>query len=218
LDKCEQLLVKKPNRSSPSSKPFPRRRQKRGQQRINQLLDAADTLFASIGYERTTTNAISRQAGVSPGTFYQFFPNKQAVAEALARRYVVRLQEIYQTAFRDTVGRLPALIERVVDPFLELHRQGSCLDALLTGSVISDELSSSIEALDHHVEVALEQLFVARCPNGKRSELKRAAATCVHLFKALLHPALTGPPRQQREGTRELKTVLYRYLEPILGP
>jgi AcrR family transcriptional regulator len=208
--------VKKYNPVDPSTKPFTRRRQKRGQQRISQLLDAADTVFAALGYERATTNAISKQAGVSPGTFYQFFPNKRAVAEALAQRYVNRLTEIQQTAFTVASGPLAELIDRVVDPFLELHRQGSCLDALLTGSVISEELSASIHTLDRHVEVSLEKLFIARCPDRKRSELKQAAATCVQLFKALLHPALAGTPRQQRKTTRELKTVLHRYLEPTL--
>lgn len=196
-----------------------RRLQPRGQRRINQLLAAADALFAEIGYERATTNAISKYAGVSPGTFYQFFPNKQAVAEALAGRYVERLQEIHRTAFSVAAanGPLPGLIERVVDPFIELHRRGSGVEALLTGSVISDELSLSIQALDRHVEVGLENLFLARCPKGNRAELKRAAATCVQLFKALLRSALNGTPKQRKQGTQELKTVLYRYLEPILG-
>ncbi len=181
----------------PTSEARPRRLQQRGQRRVNQLLDAADAVFAEIGYERATTNAISKYAGVSPGTFYQFFPNKQAVAEALAARYVERLQEIHR--------------------FIELHRQGSGLEALLTGSVISDELSSSIQVLDRHVEIGLENLFVSRCPKGNRVELKRAASTCVQLFKALLRSALNGTPKQQKHGIQELKTVLCRYLEPMLG-
>ncbi len=203
----------------PTSQARPRRLQQRGQRRVNQLLDAADTVFAEIGYERATTNAISKYAGVSPGTFYQFFPNKQAVAEALAARYVERWQEIHRTAFAVAAvnGPLPELIAHVVDPFIELHRQGSGLEALLTGSVISDELSSSIQVLDRHVEIGLENLFVSRCPKGNRVELKRAASTCVQLFKALLRSALNGTPKQQKQGIQELKTVLYRYLEPMLG-
>jgi AcrR family transcriptional regulator len=219
MQKCECLLVKNRN-PSPSVNPTPpRRRQERGQRRINQLLDAADALFAEIGYERATTNAISNYAGVSPGTFYQFFPNKQAVAEALAARYVQRLQEIRLNAFdvASVNGPLTELIDHVVDPFIKLKRQGSGLEALLSGSVISDELSSSIEALDQHVEAGLENLFIARRPKADREELKRAANTCVQLFKALLRPALNGTLKQQKKGIQELKTVLCRYLEPVLG-
>jgi AcrR family transcriptional regulator len=197
----------------------PRRLQERGYRRVNQLLDAANAVFAEAGYERATTNAISKYANVSPGTFYQFFSNKQAVAEALVERYVDHLREIHRTAFAP-VGvdaPLPALIDHVVDPFIELHRQGSCIEALLTGSVISEELSSSIRALDQHVESGLEKLFSARRPKSDRAELKLAARTCVLLFKAMFHSALNGTAKEQKDGVRELKTVLYRYLEPVLG-
>jgi AcrR family transcriptional regulator len=195
------------------------RRQARGQRRINQLLDAADAVFSEIGYESATTNAICKQAGVSPGTFYQFFPNKQAVAEALAARYLERLPHTHQTAFdiASETAPLAELIDEVVDPFIALHRQGPGLEALLTGSVISDELTSTIQALNQHVEKSLARLFRARCPHAKQTEINRAAATSVQLFKALLRPAVSNKSKQQKEAIRELKTVLFRYLHPILG-
>ena len=197
----------------------PPRRQARGQRRIHQLLDAADTVFAELGYERATTNAICKQAGVSPGTLYQFFPHKQAVAEALAARYLERLPQTHQTAFDIASAQAPLaeLIAHVVDPFISLHRQGPGLEALLTGSVISAELTGSIHALDQHVEKSLAQLYHARRPQLNRAEIQRAAATSVLLFKAFLHSAVIGTPKQQKDGIRELKTVLLRYLQPILG-
>ena len=195
------------------------RRQARGQRRINQLLDAADTVFAQIGYERATTNAICAQAGVSPGTLYQFFPNKQAIAEALANRYLERLPETHRVAFdvASAHGPLAELISHVVDPFIALHQQGPGLEALWTGSVISVELTASVDGLKQHVEKSLAALFRARCPRANRAEINRAAATSVQLVKSFLRIAVTGTPKQQREGTKELKTVLFRYLQPILG-
>ena len=132
------------NRSIQENDSFPRttRRQARGQRRINQLLDAADAVFAQIGYERATTNAICKQAGVSPGTFYQFFANKQAVAEALAARYLERLPNTHQTAFDVASASAPLveLIDHVVDPFIALHRQGPGFEALRTVRSIGDLL------------------------------------------------------------------------------
>ena len=194
------------------------RRQARGQRRIDQLLDAADTVFAQLGYERATTNAICAQAGVSPGTLYQFFPNKQAVADALAARYLERLPETHRAAFDIASADAPLaeLIAYLVDPFISLQRQGPGLEALLTGSVISAELTASIDGLKQHVEKSLAALFRARCPHANRAEINRAAATSVQLVKAFLHSAVTGTPKQQKAGIQELKTVLFRYLEPIL--
>jgi len=194
-------------------------RQARGQRRIDQLLDAADTVFAQIGYERATTNAVCAQAGVSPGTLYQFFPNKQAIAEALAARYLERLPETHRVAFdvSSAQGPLAELISHVVDPFIALHQKGPGLEALWTGSVISDELTASVEGLKQHVEKSLAALFRARCPRANLAEINRAAATSVQLVKSFLRIAVTGTLKQQRAGSTELKTVLFRYLAPVLG-
>ena len=68
------------------------RRQARGERRIAQILRAAAEVFARDGYEGATTNAIAREAGVSPGSLYQFFRNKDEVAAALAEYYTTELQ------------------------------------------------------------------------------------------------------------------------------
>jgi hypothetical protein len=54
-----------------------RKRTARGEQRQQALLRAAAAVFGRLGYHQTTTNAIATEAGVSPATLYQFFPNKK---------------------------------------------------------------------------------------------------------------------------------------------
>lgn len=61
-----------------------RRRQRRGEQRMETLLRAAEVVFAEVGYNRATTNLIAARASVSPGTLYQFYRNKEALAEAFS--------------------------------------------------------------------------------------------------------------------------------------
>jgi AcrR family transcriptional regulator len=62
------------------------RRQERGKQRMESLMRAAEEVFSEVGFERATTNLIAARASVSPGTLYQFYPNKEAMAEALAAK------------------------------------------------------------------------------------------------------------------------------------
>jgi AcrR family transcriptional regulator len=64
-----------------------RKRNARGELRRQNLLRAAAAVFGRLGYHETTTNAIAREAGVSPATLYQFVPNKEALASALASMY-----------------------------------------------------------------------------------------------------------------------------------
>jgi AcrR family transcriptional regulator len=101
----------------------PKWRQARGQQRIQLLLDMAEQLFADVGFEAATTNAIAARAGMSPGSLYQFFPNKDAIAEALATRYLEQLHATQAYSFAPEIVQLPleARIDRVVDPLVALH-------------------------------------------------------------------------------------------------
>src|SRR5258705_6512233 len=70
-------------------------RRARGLQRIASILDAAETVFARMGYEEATTNHIAAQAAISPGSLYQFFSNKEEIAQALAARYTEELASVY---------------------------------------------------------------------------------------------------------------------------
>src|SRR5258708_30254250 len=82
-------------------------RRARGVQRIASILDAAETVFAEVGYDEANTNRIAAQAGISPGSLYQFFSNKEAIAQALVARYTEELQQVYGSAFSTYAVSLP---------------------------------------------------------------------------------------------------------------
>src|SRR5437764_9433138 len=73
------------------------RRQKRGVLRVEEILTAAGTLFAERGYDKVTTNMIAARAGISPGSLYQFFPNKEAITQAFAAEATKQLHQVYDT-------------------------------------------------------------------------------------------------------------------------
>jgi AcrR family transcriptional regulator len=194
------------------------RRQQRGLEQIERLLLAAGHVFAETGYEGATTNAIAARADVSPGTLYQFFRNKQQIAEALADRYA----EGCRRAKEEAIGRLPSgrvpaarVVDHVVDPLLRFHREAPGFEALLSGSVISADLSARIAPLDEELHQSLKAMLLLRYPHLGQKEADTAAATSQRLFKAMLQPALTGSPAAQRRGAQELKTVLLRYIAPL---
>ncbi len=195
-----------------------RRRQERGKQRSEQLLAAAERVFASAGYAGATTNHIADEAGVSPGTLYQFFPNKQAIAEALAARYADRLAAAHERARMGGLERLSltALVDRMVDPFLEFHREAPAFGALFVESQVSPELAGRVAELSQGFAGRLSAVF--REWSGRRIDFLPTAEVCVHLFKGLLPLAVEGSAAEQRRGVKELKAVMVRYTEPILGP
>lgn len=67
--------------------------QARSQATYHALLQAAEHLFATHGYNAVSVETICREAGVSKGAFYHHFPSKQAVFMTLLQRWLARLEE-----------------------------------------------------------------------------------------------------------------------------
>jgi AcrR family transcriptional regulator len=61
-------------------------RQARSHATVQVILDATALLLVDEGYEQATTNRIAERAGVSIGSLYQYFPNRESVVAAVAHR------------------------------------------------------------------------------------------------------------------------------------
>jgi AcrR family transcriptional regulator len=60
-------------------------------ERRERLYEAALTLFRTQGYETTTVDQITRRAGLAKGTFFNYFPTKDAVLRYMGTREIGRL-------------------------------------------------------------------------------------------------------------------------------
>lgn len=58
------------------------------EERKNEILDAAEMLFTSKGYAKTTINDILNEVGIAKGTFYYYFKSKEEVMDAIIMRVV----------------------------------------------------------------------------------------------------------------------------------
>lgn len=73
--------------------------QARSKASFEAIIDASAQLLRVSPYEALTTNHIAERAGVSIGTLYEFFPNKEAIIAALTPRLMKRLVENMREAF-----------------------------------------------------------------------------------------------------------------------
>jgi len=62
-------------------------RQSRSQATVTAILDATARILLERGYAAASTNAVAELAGVSVGSLYQYFPNKEALIAALQARH-----------------------------------------------------------------------------------------------------------------------------------
>ncbi len=99
-------------------------RERRVERRTAQILDAAARVFARKGFHRATTREIAAEAGVSEGTLYNYFENKQALLVAMLERLaeieaLTRTleagEEVPDIFLREVLRRRFALFKRNVD-------------------------------------------------------------------------------------------------------
>jgi AcrR family transcriptional regulator len=69
-----------------------------GPGRREQLLTAAREVLARNGYERTTVSSIATRASVAQGTFYLYFPSKEALPGALAEQLCAAMGDVATNA------------------------------------------------------------------------------------------------------------------------
>lgn len=67
-------------------------RQARSRATVEAILEACARLLAQTGYAGLSTNRIAQRAGVSIGSLYEFFPNRDAILLALTRQRLAKLE------------------------------------------------------------------------------------------------------------------------------
>lgn len=118
-------------RENPVVSPRKRPRQARSEQLVAAILEAAVRVLEREGAARFTTARVAEMAGVSVGSLYQYFPNKQAI--------LFRLQS---DEWEHTGGQLHELLADTTRPPLERLRlavrvffRSECEEAALRGAL-----------------------------------------------------------------------------------
>ncbi|MFE7773004.1 TetR/AcrR family transcriptional regulator [Streptomyces sp. NPDC057445] len=202
---------------SPARSAQPRRRQARGERRIAQLLEAAAGVFCRCGYTAASTNAIAREAGVSPGTLYQFFPNKEAIAVELGGQLLQRWRESHGAVFDmlDTTLPLDRLLDSVLDPLITFNCENPAFAVLMHGSEIPGRISEEHDAVHSALLIRVEQILGELLPTARPAELNRTASMVFAVVKSGLELILAHEGEEREAFITELKTIVYRYLAPL---
>lgn len=197
----------------------PRRRQARGERRITQLLQAAARVFCTLGYTASSTNAIAREAGVSPGTLYQFFPNKEAIAVELSGRLIREMESAHGTVFTPENARLPLdrLIDAFTEPFIAFNSENPAFLALIKGPDAPGKVTEDHDVLHASLLDSITELLAVRTPSLSLAERALIAQMAFATFKAGLDLVVQHEGDDRELYVMELKRMLYRYLAPYIG-
>ncbi|MFB9176922.1 TetR family transcriptional regulator [Dactylosporangium sucinum] len=162
--------------------------------------------------------AIAAEAGVSPGSLYQFFANKEAIAAALAGRFVTQMREAHEAALLGTpVSTLdwPEVVDRTVEPILAFNVANPGFKALFARPDMPPGLAAAAEPIQAALLGRVESVIAAKAPGLTAQERTRTARVAIQIFQAMLPMALAAAPDERPAVIAELKKVLYRYLSAL---
>jgi AcrR family transcriptional regulator len=191
--------------------------QERSRATVEAILTAAAQVFEEQGYAAGTTNRIAERAGVSIGTLYQYFPNKETLAVRLLERHVEQGERMIAGLIeraRTQPLRLREGLRLFVDATLAHHDERPRLQHLLLEEAPRPpRLLDALRCAEDELIGAIAGLL-QRFPEVPAGDLKRTAYFAVQTVELLTHQFAAHPPRglSRPAFANEVVTLLEAYL------
>ncbi len=193
-------------------------RQARSKQTVDAILQAAAELFADLGYAQTTTNKIADRAGVSIGSLYQYFSNKDSLLASLLAQHRKEVNGVVDrgvAALRHHATTLEVCIGQILLELVAIHEANPALTKALSASNLR-ESPTAHRALSHEreAETRIVCTILASRPDVREGDYAVMAAvlgqTMEQLTRWLVHDA---PAELDREVlVRETVQLLVRFV------
>jgi len=174
--------------------------QERSRGTVAAILEAAARLFDRGG---ATTNGIARLAGVSIGSLYEYFPNKDAILESLVDHHV---EDAVAELRRELAALPPATtplavgVRKLVDRMLELHADRPGLHRMLVGRVMGmPAVRRRLVEVERRVRDELVAWLRAQ-PEVKVPDVVLAVRVVVEGTDALVHRWVEDPEGVEPEA------------------
>ena len=186
-----------------------------GRQRVAELLQAAAAVIQERGFEAATMAEIAAQADAKIGSLYRFFPNKDAVAEALMCRYAETLQAEYDAIHAHAADATPQeLADILIDLLVKLYPQARALTAFLDSRTDWTEVRRRFRT---QTLVGIKTALTICAPDLDDKEAEDVAAVVLNNMKTMWGMAKNDVPTTPG-APDQLRLMNRLYLAAVLRP
>lgn len=210
-----------PRPRTPSLELRKRPRQERSQEMLERILDSAQQLSREMGIKGLSTAKIAAHAGLSVGSLYQYFPNKEAIMVEVARRWLARFRAVVD-ALRSgppprTWRAFSAAYRGLTRHAAQLYRDSADMLALLElmRSVVS--MRGIEEEHDAAIVAGLAQWLREVQPAMTSAVAQRLGRLTLEVGHVCLAEAAVRSPAEAEHILRDLETMLLAVIRPQLG-
>ena len=195
-------------------------RQARAAETVAAILEAAAQILESDGLATFTTNAVAERAGVSIGTLYQYFGDKNAVLLALARQELAAaLAEVTRALQGEddpTVeGRVRAMIRAMIHAFRGRQRARKAVVQAILAQGLGIELMAPVASFVATASAAIGSGPEAKLPGLSSQQLFVLSRSALGVIRAAV---LEEQPFLRSRGFEdELVRMVMAYLGAIIA-
>lgn len=192
--------------------------QTRGRMRVEAVLDACALLLWEEGPVELTMHKLAKRAKTSIGSLYHFFPDKEAVIDALCRRHLAalngikaELDQIPSTQWRSMSAE--DVIEKLARPYF--HYIDTYPEMLV---IISSSLGNKTEdapELRQSIQANYEKVLGLRMPDLNAALLKTISFVLFNIPVGALQSLQDNNEHRERVLRTELIHAMVAYLQTI---
>jgi len=195
-------------------------RQARSAVTVDAIFEGAIQVLLSAGSARLNTTLVAQRAGVSVGTLYQYFPNKQSLLVAVLERHLDKLMDVLEAACEDHRGETSdVMTEAAVKAYLHVKAQQPEASRALYIVAMELDARGLVEAAIQRAERAIAAML-STASDGRFSDPQAVAR---HLFAAI-HGTLRMfyeralPPTIGADAERQLMMMCRSYVAATIQP
>ncbi|HKO54004.1 MAG TPA: TetR/AcrR family transcriptional regulator [Polyangiaceae bacterium] len=190
-------------------------KQQRSKVTVAAILEATVRVLEQEGSDAATTSRIAEVAGVSVGTLYQYFANREAILDALQDREFERATDMMSRVLTRGAYRSEREVARaVIEGLLELHSAAPALHRLLVVQGLSVTPAERVQAFDMRIVGAIRSFLALANLRIRRTNLDAAAFVVYQAVRAsMLACVVERPPGLDDETlVDEITDLVLRYL------
>jgi AcrR family transcriptional regulator len=201
-----------PRKSPVNPRKLPK--QERSRITVEAILEATARILAEKGYDKTNTNFIAELAGVSIGSLYQYFPNKESLMVALMEQHCHEIAEIVESKLDCLFDTPPEIaIPELVKAVVAVHKINPRLHQVLSEEIPRSERLKMQQTDDRIAELLRSYLEKWR-DRLKPENLDLTVFILSHTVESLCHSVVIEHPQflKNSQFEQEVSNLLLSYL------
>lgn len=194
-------------------------KQNRAIQTKESILTVSKSLIVEVGALDFQMAEISQRTGLSIGSIYKYFSNKEAIFQELAKNQLLQLRMIlYEELLRNREIREPSLsipksVDGIIDRFFDFYQSDRSFREIWSISRVSIELMK-LDKKDSKENAKLISRALSDLPKGKETlPLDEIAFFLCDTTGYVLRSALDYSPKKANQIKEEWKFILKYYLQ-----